>query len=404
MLYYPGPRRTPRPGMTRLEIDLDAVGGNYRVLSDMVRPVAVMAVVKDNAYGHGLVPVALRLKREGCAAFAVATLQEALVLAGAGIPASSVLILRALTSPELVIAVGQGFAVTVGDSRQLQEVDALAANGGGSPALVHLKLDTGLGRLGFLPAQAEEAASGIRSLTSTEVRGVYSHFAITAGGHPFMDTQLRRFNEACDVIGQSVPGTTRHIAASAATVGMREAWLDMVRPGGLLLGMAGLGEEPSGFKTALTLRAPVVHVKTVPAGWNVGYGLTYAAPDRQRIGIVAVGAGDSYPYALRGKSFVLVRGRRCRVVGMSLDQLMVDFSGVPDAVPGDEAVVIGSCGEESVSPKDLARLAGTSYGEILSRIPARVPRLYIENGYVSLVDSLTDLADAITHVHEKQGG
>jgi alanine racemase len=391
--------------MTRLEIDLDGVSGNYQALLALVSPASVMAVVKDNAVGHGLVPVALRLQRDGCKAFAVATLQEALVLEGAGIPASSILVLRALSPSELTVAIRQGFAVTAADGPQLREMDRLAHAFGGSPARVHVKIDTGLGRLGFLPDQAEEAAGTIRSLSrSTEVQGVYSHFAVAMRGHPFMETQYDRFMKACETILRAAPSAVRHMAASAATVVMPKAWLDMVRPGGLLLGLAGAEQTPPGFRAALTLRAPVIQVKMVPPGWNVGYGLNYAAEDHMRIGIVAIGAGDSYPYALRGKASVLVRGHRCGVLGMALDQLMVDFSAVPDAEPGDEAVLIGTDGSQTVSPQELADIAGTSYGEILSRIPARVPRLYIEGGHVTLVDSLTELADTLTHSQAEQGG
>jgi alanine racemase len=370
-----------------------------------------MAVVKDNAYGHGLVAVAKRLSREGCRLLAVATLQEALLLEAEGIPAGDILILRSLTATELPVGVRSGFALTIGDGDQLLEADRLAA-AVSTRARVHLKADTGLGRLGFLPDQAEDMAGVVACLKATHVVGIYSHFAVTATRHEHNDKQMAAFLEVVRVLDRVVPGITRHIAATAATIGMPESRLDMVRPGGLLLGLTGVGENPWGVEPAMSFRAPLVQVKTVPPGWNVGYRLTYTAPDRQRIGTVAAGAGDSYPYALKLKADVLVRGRRCRVLGMALDQLMIDLSGVPGASTGDEAVLIGTSGSTSegasgdasgdasggasIGAEELGRIAGTSYGEILSRIPARIPRLYIEHGRVSLIESQTDMRDLLT--------
>jgi alanine racemase len=192
------------------------------------------------------------------------------------------------------------------------------------------------------------------------------------------------------------PGVTRHIAATAAAVHMPDSRLDMVRLGGLLLNLTPVGKSPWGLQTPLSFTAPVVQVKKVPPGWNIGYRLMFSAPDWMTVGVVAVGAGDSYPYALKFRADVLVRGQRCRVIGMGLDQSIIDLTNVPAAEDGDEALLIGVCEDGTLSAEDLADAAGTSYGELLSRIPSRIPRLYFENGLVTQIDSPTEMTELLT--------
>jgi alanine racemase len=384
MATLPCIERTPHSGITRIEVNLTAIAENYRRLSEVVSPTKVMAVLKDNALGHGLVPVAKHLSDAGCRYFALATLSEAQRLRGNGID-GVVLLLRSLAPAELPAAIRDAFQVTIGDIRGLQLANDTARSLN-RVAQVQLKIDTGLGRLGLLPDQVPEAIEVLRGLECIELKGVFSHFAVSARRHEFNDLQLRRFLQAAALVRQSQPAVIRHIAASSGTIGMPEAWLDMIRVGGLLYGLSSLGDVPWGLQPALRWIAPLVQVKTVPAGWNVGYGLRYQATVAQRIGVIASGAGDSYPYALRNKASVLVHGRRCRVIGMSLDQCIVDLSAVPEAEVGGEAVLIGEAGEAEIRPEELAELAGTTFGELLSRIPARIPRHYYESGELRLVD------------------
>jgi len=386
----------PRQGSTRVEINLDAMASNYQKIQAQVSPARVMAVVKDNAYGHGLQPVAVRLYREGCRDFAVGTLIEALLAAQSGIPADSVLILRSLTETELPVAVSHGFVLTAASPDYLLALNAVASRC--SAAIdVHLKADTGLGRLGFLPDQAAEMVRAVEKAGAVRIRGVYSHFAMTAKRHPHNDAQFDRFLQVCGMLDSAVPGITRHIAATAATVGMPESRLDMVRLGGLLFGLTGVGELPWGLQQTLVFKAPLVQVKTVPPGWNIGYGLRFEAPDWMKVGVIAAGAGDSYPYALRFKADVLVRGRRCRVVGMALDQSIIDLTTVPAVQEGEDAVLIGECMGAKVGAEELAQAAGTSFGELLSRIPPRIPRLYLENDLVTSIESPVEVAELVTH-------
>lgn len=376
---------TPRTGITRIEVDLSRIGDNYRRLVEAVAPSKVMVVLKDNAYGHGLVRVAQRLYDAGCQYFALATLNEAQRLRDNGI-GGAMLLLRAPAPVELPAAIRDGFEVTIGDIRGLR-LAGETARALGQVALVQLKIDTGLGRLGLLPDQVPEAVKVLRSLEHVELRGVFSHFAMSEKRHEFNDLQLQRFLEATALVQQAQPGVTCHIAASSGTVGMPEAWLDMIRVGGLIYGLSNVGEVPWGLQPALRWIAPLIQVKTVPAGWNVGYGLRYQASEAQRVGIIASGAGDSYPYALQDRASVLVHGHKCRVVGMSLDQSMIDLASVPEAEVGDEAVLIGAAGEAVIRPEELAELAGTSFGELLSRIPPRIPRHYYEHSELLFVDS-----------------
>ena len=348
-----------------------------------------MAVLKDNAYGHGLVRIAKHLHREGCRHFGVATLHEALTVQQAGINDSYILILRALTATELPVAMAHDFRIMIADLAQLRLASQIGERHSKS-ARVHLKIDTGLGRLGFLPDDVPALADALQNVKWVEVEGVASHFAVSASRHEFHGIQLTRFRAAVEQLQRVKPKFIRHIAASSVTTGMPEAWLDMVRISSLLYGLSNAEYVPWGLDTVLTWVAPLLQIKTVPPGWNVGYGLRYAAQDWLRIGVIGVGAGDSFPYALREKATVLVRGRRCRVLGMALDQSMIDLTNVPEAAVGDEAVIIGTSGDDYIRPEELARIAGTSYGEILSRIPPRIPRFYFERGQLSFVDTMED--------------
>lgn len=395
MLYRLDRPARPREGSARLEIDLDVIASNYGKILAQVSPSRVMAVVKDNAYGHGLQPVAARLYREGCRDFGVATLIEAALLEESGIPPGSVLILRSLTSSELPLAVSRGFALTVASPDHLLAVDAVASRLCRSID-VHLKVDTGLGRLGFLPGQTAGMISAMERLSAARICGVYSHFAMTLKRHPHNDAQLERFIHVCTMLDARLPGLTRHIAATAATLGMPESRLDMVRLGGLLFGLTSVGELPWGLRKPLAFKAPLVQVKTVPPGWNVGYRLMFRAPDRMKVGVIAAGAGDGYPYALRFKADVLVRGIRCRVVGMGLDQCMIDLTNVSTAQEGEDTVLIGECNGATLNAEQLAEAAGTTFGELLSRISSRIPRLYLENGFVASIESPTEVRELVT--------
>ncbi len=371
----------PVTGVTRVEVDLDALAANYRRLQDAAAPAAVMAVLKDNAYGHGLERVARELYAGGCRKFACATLGEALQLRRHCPGTYDLLILRALTATELPVAIAAGCAIIINSMEMLQRAEAAAA-AAGTTVPVHLKVDTGLGRLGVLPDEVPAALAALPQARHLLLAGICSHFAMSWRRHEFSEQQFALFRTAMAQARTVRPDLIAHMAATAGLLTMPEARLDMVRVSSLLYGLSYLNEWPWGLQPVLRWVAPLIQVRTYPEGWNIGYRLLYRATANQRIGTLAVGAGDSFPYALRLKGHVLLRGRRCAILGMSLDQTMLDLTDVPDAATGDEAVLIGRDGNDELKAEELGGMAGTSYGEILSRLPARLPRLYRRNGQV----------------------
>lgn len=375
----------PTAGVTRLEISLDTLAANYQRLVAAVRPAAVMAVLKDNAYGHGLTRVAQELLAAGCRRFACATLGEALQLRRHCPGDYDLLILRALTDSELPVAIRSGCQITVNDMRTLQLADQLAG-AAGIRLPVHLKVDTGLGRLGFLPDEVPAALAALRQAPQLIFTGIYSHLAMSWRRHEFSENQINLFRQALAQARAVQPDIIGHMTATAGTLTMPDARFAMVRISSLLYGLSYLNEWPWGLEPVLRWVAPLIQARSFPEGWNIGYKLLYRTRPGQRIGVLAVGAGDSYPYALRLKGHVLLRGRRCPVVGMSLDQTMIDLTPAPAAQAGEEAVLIGRDGDDEIRAEELGATAETSYGEILARIPARLPRCYFRAGRMVAAD------------------
>ncbi|MBP7652863.1 alanine racemase [Candidatus Dependentiae bacterium] len=371
--------------VTRLEINLDELGKNYHRLKNAVAPARVMAVVKDNGYGHGLTRIAQKLYNEGCELFACATLNEAFMLKKYCSAGMEILILRALTDTELKIAVKNNFQITINSLRTL-EILAEISDGLNQNVDVHLKIDTGLGRLGFFPEEVLLVFENVRKLKNIRIKSIFSHFAVSYQKHEFTLRQLALFKKTSDFAKKIFPDIICHIAATAGTICIPDSRMDMVRVSSLLYGLSYSQEWPWGIKPVLKWIAPIIQVRTFPEGWNIGYKLLYSTSEGQRIGVLSVGAGDSYPYSLRLKSDVLIRGKRCKVVGMSLDQIMVDLTNVPEACEGEEAVLIGIDGNEHIRSEELGVIAGTSAAEILSRIPSRIPRYYFENGKIVYMD------------------
>jgi len=359
-------------GFTRLEIDLNVLTANYYNILNAIKPSKLLVVLKDNAYGHGLEVIAKRLAAAGCYEFACATLNEALLLKDI-LPANSTLIiLRALTDYEFSIAKNYNFEFTVNSIETLKKFAKTNRN-----LNIHLKIETGLGRLGIFFDEINTALEIIKNSANLKLKSVFSHFAVSYQKHEFTNLQLSRFKESCAIIKQQFPNIICHIAATAGVLCLPESYLDMVRISSLLYGLTYTEYLPWGVKPILRWLAPVIHTRVYPADWNIGYRLLYKTSANQKIGVLAVGAGDSYPYSLRLKADVLLHGKRCRVVGMALDQIMIDLSNAPETEVGDEAILIGAEGKDCITAEELAKIAGSSAAEILSKIPQRIPRCYI---------------------------
>nr|WP_181957446.1 alanine racemase [Streptomyces paludis] len=370
----------------RAEVDLAALRGNVRALRARVGGGAgLMAVVKSDAYGHGMVPVARAARAAGAGWLGTATPHEALALRAAGIDGRVMCWLWTPGDPwregieaDLDIAVSGMWA--------LREVTA-AAREAGRPARIQLKADTGLGRNGCQPADWPElvgASLAAQAAGLVHVTGLWSHFACAdEPGHPSIARQLDVFHGMLAYAEkEGVTPEVRHIANSPAALTLPESYFDLVRTG---VAMYGLSPSPEigvpadfGLRPVMTLAASVALVKGVPAGHGVSYGHRYVTPAETHLGLIPLGYADGIPRHASGRGPVLVGGVRRRVAGtVAMDQFVVDL-GADTPEPGAEAILFGPGDRGEPTAEDWARAADTIAYEIVTRIGARVPRVYVD--------------------------
>lgn len=364
---------------TRIVVDLGALAGNLDAIRAHVG-VPVMAILKANAYGHGLVPVAHHLQAHGVAQIGVAFVEEGIALRRAGINVP-VLVLGGILGRQAQQLIAHDLEITVSSLDKLRQVEE-AAQALGHKAVIHLKIDTGMERIGvhsYSCGPLIEAAAASRWCV---LKGVYSHLACADDpDSPMTALQVERFQEACahfTRIGAPMP--IRHLANSGGVLHAPETWLDMVRPGILLYGVlpdpAARASVP--VRPALSLLSQVVYFKVVRAGHPVSYGATWAPAQDTRVVTIPIGYGDGWPRALSNNGEVLVRGQRRPIVGrICMDQFMVDLGPDGTAYNGDDVVLIGTQDGQVIRIEDVAQRAGTIAYEILTRLNERIPREYV---------------------------
>jgi alanine racemase len=360
-------------------VDLGAVRHNAALLAHAAGGARLMAVVKADGYGHGAVPCARAALEGGASALAVAAAVEAAELRDAGIRAP-ILVMGPLCGDEWAAAAAAGAEVTVWTPDAVERAAAAGAQAG-RPARIHLKLDTGMGRLGARPEDVAALADAAAA-APVEVAGLMTHFATADerdgpnGG--FMAEQLVRFRAAVAALRPRFPGAVVHAANSAATLRDPAAAFDMVRCGIALYGCSPFGDDPAahGLRPAMSLVSYLGSVKTALSRESVGYGRTWRAARGTRIGLVPVGYGDGYARGTSGGQ-ALVAGRRVPIVGtISMDQLTLDLGPGATERVGEEAVLLGAQGGERITAEELASWRGTISYEVTCAVGARVPRAY----------------------------
>lgn len=348
------------------EVDLAALRCNVAAIRHRAGRAKVMAVVKADAYGHGLAPVARTLRECGVSAFAVANLTEARALRQVVGRDPEILLLGAAFPFEIPALLAQHITPTISSLAEAQQF-AQATN---QRLDVHVEVDTGMGRCGFWHTDAGAALRQLAAFPHVHVAGVYTHF-------PCADENLAETRrQLADFLAVARGYPRLHAANSAALLSLPEATLDMVRPG---LALYGIAPGAADFVPVLSFKARVAHLKTVAAGRTISYGQTFVAPAPLRIAIVAAGYADGFSRQLSNKAEVLIGGQRCRVVGrVTMDQIMVDVTSVPQVACGDEVVFIGRQGAAVITADEVAGWAGTIAWEVLCGInqSARVPRHY----------------------------
>ncbi|MGI6264483.1 MAG: alanine racemase [Acutalibacteraceae bacterium] len=387
---------------TWAQVDLDAITHNYRVIAGALRGgCKPIAIVKADAYGHGAVPVARALAGAGADFFGVSNLEEALQLRRGGIDAP--ILILSYTPPEEAARLSENgviqTAVTPQYARELNE----QAEKHGCTVRVHIKLDTGMARVGLSCRQEEEiAAAALQAaalcrLPHLRVEGIFTHFASADeqndGG--YTAAQFDRFIRVADALEKQGFSLVRHCCNSAATIRYPAMHLDRVRPGIILYGLAPDPGWMNGLwdlRPAMELKTAVSMVKTVPAGTPVSYGRTFTAKKDTVVATVPIGYADGYPRAMSGKAYMLVNGQKAPVIGrVCMDQCMLDVTGIPGVKAGSVVTVFGKDGDALLPVEDFAALDGTIHYETVCLIGKRVPRVYLRGGRV--VDRLNYIAE-----------
>ncbi|MGK5529168.1 alanine racemase [Streptomyces sp. URMC 129] len=368
----------------RADIDLGALRANVRALRERaVGGAELMAVVKADGYGHGMLPCARAAREAGAAWLGTATPDEALALRAAG---DTGRLLCWVWTPDgpWRRAVEADIDISVGGRWALEKVTA-AARAAGRTARVHLKADTGLGRNGCQPADWPALVAAARAAEadgSVRVTGLWSHFACAdEPGHPSIAAQQAAFTEALATAARAgLDPEVRHFANSPATLTLPASHYDLVRPGLAVYGLSPSPEigapEDFGLRPVMTLRAALASVKRVPGGHGVSYGHAYTTPGATTLALVPAGYADGVPRHASGSGPVLVAGKWRTVAGrVAMDQFVVDLGG-DTAEVGDEAVLFGPGDRGEPTAEDWARAAGTIGYEIVTRVGPRVPRVY----------------------------
>jgi alanine racemase len=363
---------------TRIRIDLDALTHNLRALRAHAG-VPVMAIIKANAYGHGLVPCGLHLQAQGVEQLGVAFLEEGVALRRAGVTVP-ILVMGGIFGPQAAALIANDLEITVSSIDKLRQVEA-AAEAVGRRAVVHLKIDTGMERIGVHSYHAGPFIEAAAASRWVAIKGVYSHLACADDpGSPMTAQQLERFLDACahfERIGAPMP--IRHLANSGGVLHFPQSHLDMVRPG---IALYGVLPDPAARATVdlrpvLSLVSQVVYFKVVPGGQSVSYGATWAPATDTRLVTIPIGYGDGWPRSLSSRGEVLIRGQRHPIVGrVCMDQFMVDIGPGGTAYNEDEVVLIGTQGGSTIRCEDVATAAGTIPYEILVNLNSRIPRDY----------------------------
>lgn len=357
------------------EIDLEALRHNVRLLRGTVAEgTRLMAVVKADAYGHGSVQVSRAALSAGAEALAVALVEEGETLRQAGIRAP-ILVLGATGPREARGGVACGLTLTVCDAAMVRRVGE-ACRDLDRTGRVHLKLDTGMGRIGARTEdEVRRVLDALAEYPQVRLEGVFTHFADADGrDEAFTREQFRRFQALAALLP---PGITRHAANSAAIHRFAGMHLDMVRMG---ISMYGYPPVPTELplRPVMRWRTEVTYVKDLLPGDTVSYGCAFRADRPMRVATVAVGYGDGYHRAASGRGAVLIGGRRAPILGrICMDQLMADVTDIPGVEPGDEAVLLGRQGEAFLSAEELAQWAGTISYEVLLAATGRVPRVWL---------------------------
>jgi alanine racemase len=363
---------------TWVEIDLSALEYNLEKIKTLLNPgTAILATVKSDGYGHGLLEVSRKFSSLGTDFLGVASLEEALRLRKAGLE-TPILIMGAILPQQLEPVVDEEFRLCISERHLARALNSQASKKG-KRARVHIKVDTGMGRLGIWHEEALEFILEISKFGSLDIEGIFTHFPSAEDDINFTRYQIDCFNGLIRKLkrrGLDIP--YKHAANSAGLIGYRQAHFNLVRPGLLLYGLSPVpGLSKLRLKPAMSLKTKIVHLKSVPAGRSISYGRSFVTKKDSTIAVLPVGYSDGYSRLFSNKAQALLKGRRLPVVGrVCMDQTMLDASEVGDVNIGDEVVLLGQDGSQRITAQELAEIAGTISYEIVCSIGRGARRIY----------------------------
>ncbi len=363
---------------TWAEVNLKNLGHNFRKVRGIVSSTTkIMACVKADAYGHGIIPVSKKLESLGVDCLGVASIDEGIVLRKAGLK-SQILVLGLIFREDIQPLFKYRLIPTVCTDELARALDNAACFKKISIA-VHIKVDTGMGRIGVLYDQAMHFIHRAQKLKHIRIQGIFTHFPLADADVNFTRGQIRKMGfSLTDLEKEGINIPIVHAANSMGIIGYRNSHFNMVRPGLVLYGLYPKENLRVDLKPVLSLKTRVIYVKRVPKGYGISYGHTYITKRDSTIVTLPIGYGDGYPRNLSNKAPVLIRGRRFKISGMvCMDQIMVDV-GDYKVKAGDEAVLIGFQGKNRVTAEELAKLSGTIPYEIACGLGSRIPRVYLD--------------------------
>ena len=378
-----------------LEINMDNLTNNYNEIRRIVNPnTKIMAVIKANAYGHGSVELAKMYEKIGVDRLAVSIISEAVELRREGIKIP-IQLLNYTPESQLGLVIDNDIIQGIYTYEDAKLLSDLAVKKG-KKAKIHIKIDTGMGRIGFLPNEDSiKEIVKIHKLPKLEMEGMFTHFAKADEiDKSFTKIQFERFNWVSEKLEENgIELKVKHVSNSAAIIDLPEYNLDLVRPGIILYGYYPSDEvnkNKINLKPAMTLKAKISNIKTVPEGTGISYGHIYSTSKKSVIATVPIGYADGYSRILSGKADVCINNKRAPIVGrICMDQMMVDITGIDNANIGDEVVLFGYDNESYPRVEELASLLGTINYEFICMMGRRIPRVFIkDNEIIEIKDYL----------------
>lgn len=371
---------------TWTEIDLDAIKSNFREIKSKTNA-KILGIVKADAYGHGVKQIAAALAEEGVYAFGVSNADEAMEIRNLGFD-QPILVLGIIFPEDYHRIIENNITITI-DTAEAAKALSAEAQRLGKTACVHIKIDTGMGRIGFdCTGKSAEQIKEISLLEGIKITGIFSHMSrADEEDSTYSDIQFKKFEDICNALkDMGVDTGIRHIANSAATITLPHTHLDMVRVGMILYGFAPSDYVASeiNLKPAMSFKTRVCHIKTLFEDSPISYGGNYIAKKGDKIATIPIGYADGFSRIMTGKAKVLVGGKLADVVGnICMDQCMIDVSHIENIKIGDEVIIFGSDGNNKITVETVALLSGTINYEIVCSVTRRVPRAYIQDNRIT---------------------